>query len=115
MWENRYGYSGGGDMGRQHMRCGMTDMAKWVGRTVTDWANIDRERLPNRGRIVAPGKWGWQKISAAKTVADEHGGGYARQHRWIRRQRRCGMATEEMWDDGDSEMGRKYGDRLGKY
>ena len=44
--DNRDGYGGGGDTGRQQKRCGMTEMAKWVGRTVTDWANIDREPLP---------------------------------------------------------------------
>ena len=46
MRENRYGYDGVGDVGRQQKRCGTTDMEKWVGRKVMDWANIDRERLP---------------------------------------------------------------------
>ena len=46
MQDNRDGYVGGGDVGRQHMRCGTTEMAKWVGRTRTDWEIIDRERLP---------------------------------------------------------------------
>ena len=36
-------YGGGGDVGRQQMRCGTTEMAKWVGRTARNWANIDRE------------------------------------------------------------------------
>ena len=45
--DNRNGYGGGGDVGRQQMRCGTTEMAKWVGSTATDWENIDRERLPN--------------------------------------------------------------------
>ena len=40
---NRYG--GRGDVGQQQMRCGTTEMEKWVVRTATDWANIDRERL----------------------------------------------------------------------
>ena len=45
MQDNRNGYCDGGDVGRQQMRCGTTKMAKWVGRTATDWANTDRERL----------------------------------------------------------------------
>ena len=44
--DNRYGYGGGGDVGRQHMIYGTTEMAKWVVRMATEWANIDRERLP---------------------------------------------------------------------
>ena len=51
---NRDGYDGGGDVGRQQKRCGTTEMEKWVKRTVTDWANIDRERLPTLGCITAP-------------------------------------------------------------
>ena len=43
MRDNRYGYGGGGDVGRQQKRCGMTEMAKWFGGTATDWSNIDRE------------------------------------------------------------------------
>ena len=46
MRDNRDRYGGGGGVGRKKMRCGTMEMAKWVGRTVTDWANIDRERLP---------------------------------------------------------------------
>ena len=34
------------DVGRQQKICGTTEMAKWVGRTAMDWANINRERLP---------------------------------------------------------------------
>ena len=45
-----------------------------------------------------------------KTASDEHGGGDAGQKVWIRRQRRCGTATDDMWDDGDGEMGWKDGD-----
>ena len=45
MQDNRDGYSGGEDLGRQQMRYGTTDMAEWVGRTATDWENIDTERL----------------------------------------------------------------------
>ena len=37
------------------------------------------------------------------------------QQRWIRQRRRCGTATDEMWDDGDREMGWKDGNRLRKY
>ena len=48
-------------------------------------------------------------------MAYEHGDGGTGQQRWIRRQRRCTTATEEMWDDGDGGMGCKDGDRLGKY
>ena len=43
MQDNRDVYGGGGDVGRQQMRCGMTDMAKWLGRTATEWENISRE------------------------------------------------------------------------
>ena len=43
---NRYGYEGRRDVGRQQMRCGTTEMVKLVGRTTTDCANIDREKLP---------------------------------------------------------------------
>ena len=46
MQENRDGYGGGGYVGRKQMRCGTTEMAKWVGRTVVDWENINREQLP---------------------------------------------------------------------
>ena len=35
--DSRYGNGGGGDVGRQHMRCGTTEIAKWVGRTAIDW------------------------------------------------------------------------------
>ena len=54
MRDSRYWYSGVGDAGRQQKRCGTTEITKWVGRTATDWANIDRERLATWGRIVAP-------------------------------------------------------------
>ena len=40
--DNRYGYDGGGDVGWQQKRCGTTEMEKWVGRMVTERANIDR-------------------------------------------------------------------------
>ena len=33
----RNGYDGGGNVGRQQMICGTTEMSKWVGRTATDW------------------------------------------------------------------------------
>ena len=46
MRDNRDGYGGGGDAGQQQKRCGTMDMDKWVGRTTTDWENIDRELLP---------------------------------------------------------------------
>ena len=36
MRDNRDGYGGGGDAGRQHNRCGITEMVKWVGRAATD-------------------------------------------------------------------------------
>ena len=54
MSDNIYEYDGGGDVGWQQNRCGMAEIKKWVGRTVTEWANIDRERLPTWGPIVAP-------------------------------------------------------------
>ena len=44
--DNRDGYGYGGYAGQQQKRCGTTEMAKWVGRTATDWTNIDRELLP---------------------------------------------------------------------
>ena len=50
-----------------------------------------------------------------KKAAYDRGGGDAGQKGWIRRQRRCGTATEEMWDNGDGEMGWKEGGGLGKY
>ena len=46
MRDNRDEYRGGVDVGRKHKRCGTTEMEKWVGRTATDWANINREKLP---------------------------------------------------------------------
>ena len=36
MRDNRYGYGGGGDVGRQQMRCGTKERAKWFGRTAVD-------------------------------------------------------------------------------
>ena len=50
-----------------------------------------------------------------KTEAGEHGGGDEGKHGCIRRRRRCGTSTYEIWDDGDGEMGGKDGDGLGKY
>ena len=35
-------YGGRGDVDQQQMRCGTTEMAKWVVKRATDWANIDR-------------------------------------------------------------------------
>ena len=46
MRDTRNGYGGGGYAGRQQKICRTTDMAKWVGRTATEWENINRERLP---------------------------------------------------------------------
>ena len=46
MRDNRDIYGDGGDVRRKQMICGTTEMAKWIGRTNTDWENIDRERLP---------------------------------------------------------------------
>ena len=46
MRDNRDGYSGRGDVGRKQKICGTAEMSKWVGRTATDWTNIDREQLP---------------------------------------------------------------------
>ena len=42
MRDNRDGYYVGRDTGWQHKICGTTEMDKWVGRTATDWENIDR-------------------------------------------------------------------------
>ena len=44
--DNWDGYGGGGYVVWQQIRCGMTDMTKWVVRMAMYWANIDRERLP---------------------------------------------------------------------
>ena len=46
MQDNRDGYVGGGDVARQQMRCGTTEMAKWVVKKAKDSENIYRERLP---------------------------------------------------------------------
>ena len=51
----------------------------------------------------------------AKTAADEHGGGDSGKQGWIQRQMRLGTAIDEMWDNGDCEMGCKDGYGLGKY
>ena len=48
-------------------------------------------------------------------MAYNHGGRDAVPQVCIRRQRRCGMAIDDMWDDGDGEMGCKDGDGLEKY
>ena len=53
-------------------------------------------------------------MSAVKTAADKHGVGDAGQQRWVRRKRRCGTATDEMWDNGDGEMVWKDDGGLGK-
>ena len=50
-----------------------------------------------------------------ETATDEHGGGDVGQQRWIRRQRRWGAATDEMWDDRYGKMGCRDGNGLGKY
>ena len=46
MQDNRYGYGGGGYEVRQQNICGTMEMAKWVGRTATEWVDIYREQLP---------------------------------------------------------------------
>ena len=50
-----------------------------------------------------------------KTAADQQVGGDAGQQGWIQQRTICGVATEEMWDDGNFEMGWKDGKGLGKY
>ena len=50
-----------------------------------------------------------------KTAADKYVAGDAGQQGWIWQGRRCGTATDDMWDDGDGKMGCKDGDGLGKY
>ena len=50
-----------------------------------------------------------------ETAADENYGVDAGQQEWIRRRRRCGTASDEMWDDRYSEMVWKDSDRLDKY
>ena len=50
-----------------------------------------------------------------KKAVDEHGGGDAGHQVWIRQRRRCGTTTDEMWDDGNGEMGWKDGNKLVKY
>ena len=49
MQDNRDGYGGGGDARRQQKICGTKEMAKWVGRTATDWENIDRNDYQPEG------------------------------------------------------------------
>ena len=49
IWDIRDVYGDGGDAGQQQKRCGTTEMAKWVGITATEWANIDRGQLPTCG------------------------------------------------------------------
>ena len=44
-------------------------------------------------------------MSEAKTATDENGGADTGQQGWIRQQRIRGTATEDMWDDGDGEVG----------
>ena len=46
MQENRYVYDVKVYVVWKQMRCGTTDMAKWVVRTATYWENIDRGKLP---------------------------------------------------------------------
>ena len=49
------------------------------------------------------------------TASEEHVGGDVGQQGWIRQRRRCGTATNEIWDNEDGEMGLKDGNGLGKY
>ena len=42
---NRYVYDDRGYAERQQKRCWMMEMEKCIGRTATDWENIDREEL----------------------------------------------------------------------
>ena len=49
-----------------------------------------------------------------KTAADDHGGRDAGQQGLIPQRRRCRMASEEMWDNGDGKMDWKNGDGLEK-
>ena len=50
-----------------------------------------------------------------KAAAEDHGVEDTGQQEWIRRWRICGTATDEIWDEGDSEIGRKDCDGLGNY
>ena len=50
-----------------------------------------------------------------KKAVDEHGGGDAGHQVWIWQRRRCGTTKDEMWDDGNGEMGWKDGNKLVKY
>ena len=43
MQDNKDKYGAGGDVGRRQMRCGTTEMAKWVVRAETDWAILTRK------------------------------------------------------------------------
>ena len=54
-------------------------------------------------------------MSTVKTAADKHGGGYPGQQGGIQWLRRCGTSTDDMWDNGDGEMGCKDGNGMGKY
>ena len=40
-------------------------------------------------------------MSAVKTEADKNGGGDAGKQGWIQRRKRCGTATDEIWDARD--------------
>ena len=42
MQDSRDGFGGRRDVGLKQMRCGTTEMAKWVVRSATDWENSNR-------------------------------------------------------------------------
>ena len=52
--KKRDGYGGAVDAGCQQKTCGMAEIDKWVVRTTADLENINRERIPTLGRIIAP-------------------------------------------------------------
>ena len=66
-------------------------MAKWVGRTVTDWEIlIENDYQPEGVSLL------WDNGDG------EHGGGDAGQQGLIRRHKIYGTAIEEIWDDGNA-------------
>ena len=73
MRDKRDGYGRVGDAWRQHNRSETMNMAKWVGITATDWKNIDTERMPTWGCIVALITYGWGKRQTCTAILDAFG------------------------------------------
>ena len=53
MRDNMDGYGGGGDAGQKQERGGTTEMAKWIGRTATDWEiSTGKDYQPERVSLL---------------------------------------------------------------